>query len=87
MSISRKTLIKKMKEEVAHAERHLDTDQFSVYIGKLHVLCELVLDQSNDYEEKEQLTMRKTPLSEPEERKPSTLEEPELLEGDSIFDF
>lgn len=88
MAISQEMLMKKIKEEVAHAEQHIHTDQFSVYIGKLHVLCELVLEQSNTYEEKEQITMAKSEGSNLEQRAPNIQKDnSELLKGDSIFDF
>lgn len=88
MAISQEALMKKIKEEVAHAERHIHTDQFPLYIGKLHVLCELVLEQSNTYEEKEKITMAKSEESNLKKNEPQIQEvNPELLKGDSIFDF
>lgn len=87
MVISRENVMKKIKEEVAHAEQHMHTDQFPLYISKLHVLCELVLDQSSTLEDKERMTMSKSQASIPEPSKSQEEENPELLKGDSIFDF
>lgn len=88
MAISQETLMKKIKEEVSHAEQHIHTDQFSVYIGKLHVLCELLLDESHVHENKQQVQKNEIPEQMQGESQPLTQQgNPELLEGDSIFDF
>ncbi len=88
MTISQEVLMRKIKEEVAHAEEHMHTDQFSVYIGKLHVLCELLLDQPNDEKPKEYVRATKNHVHTSKKNASHVQEEnPELLEGDSIFDF
>lgn len=88
MAISQETLMKKIKEEVAHAEQHIHTEQFSVYIGKLHVLCELLLDQPNKQEYKEQKQMETSEVHLQKHYQSQVQQDnPELLEGDSIFDF
>lgn len=88
MTISQEVLMRKIKEEVAHAEKHMHSDQFSVYIGKLHVLCELLLDQPNDETSTEYVRATNQQVH-TQEKNASHIQEdnPELLEGDSIFDF
>lgn len=88
MAISQETLMKKIKEEVFNAEQHIHTDQFSVYIGKLHVLCELLLDESHVHEHKQPVKKDDAPVHIQGESQTITQQgTPELLEGDSIFDF
>lgn len=88
MAISQETLMKKIKEEVLRAEKHIHTDQFSVYIGKLHVLCELLLDESHVHKNKQPVQKEEVPTHMPSDSQSHTTQgNPELLEGDSIFDF
>ncbi len=78
-----------MKEALTQAEHQMHTDEFAVSIGKLHVLCELVLDDTNEQkrgDHRSTLTGEQVIVNTPQQPL-STQMVVENEKDDSIFDF
>lgn len=88
VKISQEAMLKKMKEAMMQAEKHMHTDQFEVSIGKLHVLCELLLDEPKELSQLKQAPV-KSDIEAVYAQKESSIhaQKDEELKEDSIFDF
>lgn len=89
MAVTQETLMKKMKEALTQAEQRMHTDEFAVSIGKLHVLCELVLEDTDgqDRPKHRSVTSEQHAMVESSQRSSPTQFAVGHAKDDSIFDF
>ena len=84
MAVSNNVILNKMEKELTLAKQNMDDPEMLLkYISHIHLLCEVMLDNDNDYKRQPtDVKELKNKISDV-----STEANKNVTNGDSIFDF